>query len=89
MRGLRISPGKRRAALAIGGAILLASCGERGQVYQRPPAEVRDLLRTVEVPLYMFGDTAETDVVVDASDPARIVWKITADESPLMRFRQR
>ena len=65
----------------------VASCGKgQGEVYQRPPSEVRDLLRTVEVPLYMFGSSAETGAVVDASDPATIVWKITADESPLMKF---
>jgi len=65
----------------------VASCGkDPGEVYQRPPSEVRDLLRTVEVPLYMFGNTADTQFTVDASDPAKVIWKVTADDSPLMRF---
>ena len=55
-------------------------------MYQRPPAEVRDLQRTVEVPLYMFGSSADTDALVDSSDPSAIGWKITADESSLMTF---
>ena len=60
----------------------VASC-ERGQgeVYQRPPAEVRDLLRAVKVPLSMCGSGADTDALVDSSDPSAIGWKITADES--------
>ena len=40
-----------RTILIAVAAMAIASCGEQGEVYQRPPAEVRDLLRTVEVPL--------------------------------------
>ena len=82
----RVIRGWRGAAIMVA-ALMLGACERgKGEVYQRPPSEVRDLLRTVEVPLYMFGDTAQTDAVVDASDPAKIVWKITADDSALMRF---
>ena len=75
-----------RTILIAVAAMAIASCGEQGEVYQRPPAEVRDLLRTVEVPLYMFGSSAATDALVDGSDPSAIAWKITADERPLMTF---
>ncbi len=64
----------------------LASCSEDGEVYERPASEVRELLRTVEVPLYMFGNRIETDAIVDVSDPYKVVWKVTSDDSPLMRF---
>ena len=42
-------------------AVLLVGCGGKGQVYDRPPGQVRDLMRTVEIPLYVFGSSAETD----------------------------
>ena len=77
----------RRIILIAVAALALAACDKgQGEVYQRPPAEVRDLLRTVEVPLYMFGSSADTQSTLDASNPATIVWKITADDSPLMKF---
>lgn len=76
-----------RGGAIMAAALALASCERsKGDVYQRPPSEIRELLRTVEVPLYMFGSSAETDAEVDSSDPATIVWKITADDSPLMKF---
>jgi hypothetical protein len=68
-------------------AIALAGCEEPGELYQRPQAEVHDLLRTVEVPLYMYGSSTDTEAVVDGSDPAKMVWKITADEHSLMTFK--
>ena len=86
MRRLRILVSGWRVAVTVGAAVLAAGCGKPGEVYQRPPNEVRDLLRTVEVPLYMFGNTADTQFAVDASDPAKVIWKVTADDSPLMRF---
>lgn len=89
MRRLRLSVFVRRATLIAGAAMLVAGCGKQGEAYQRPPAEVRDLLRTVEVPLYMFGSSAETDALVDGSDPSAISWKIVADDSPLMTFTAR
>ena len=64
----------------------LSGCNEPGELYQRPQAEVHDLLRTVEVPFYMFGNTADTDAVVDGSDPGKMVWKIKADDYNLMTF---
>ena len=67
-------------------AAALSGCNEPGELYQRPQAEVHDLLRTVEVPLYMFGTTADTQAVIDGSDPARMVWKIKANEYNLMKF---
>ena len=68
-------------------ALAIAACSRQaGEVYQRPPGEVRDLLRTVEVPLYMYGNSTDTQSTVDASDPSSIVWKITADDHPLMKF---
>ena len=63
--------------------VLLAACGT-GEVYDRPPDQVRDLLRTVEMPLYVFGSSADTDAVIDTSDPTRIVWKIKANGSNVM-----
>jgi len=89
LRRWRISAGTWRAALIVGAAIAVTSCDQPGELYQRPPAEVRDLLRTVEVPLYMFGSSAETDAIVDGSDPAAIAWKITADQRSLMTFTAR
>lgn len=62
---------------------LLAACG-KGEVYDRPPDQVRDLLRTVEMPMYVFGSSADTDAIIDTSDPARIVWKIKANGSNVM-----
>ena len=67
-------------------ALALAACNEPGELYQRPAAEVHDLLRTVEVPLYMLGSNADTRASVDASDPSKVVWKVRADDSPLMTF---
>ncbi len=65
----------------------VGSCDKRpGEVYQRPPGEVRELLRTVEVPLYMFGSSADTQSTVDASNPSAIVWKITDDDYSLLKF---
>ena len=64
--------------------LLLAACA-KGEVYDRPPDQVRDLLRTVEMPLYVFGSSADTDAIIDSSDPARIVWKIKANGSNVMR----
>lgn len=64
----------------------LTGCNEPGELYQRPQAEVHDLLRTVEVPFYMFGNSADTDAVVDGSDPAKVVWKIKANDYNLMKF---
>ncbi len=64
----------------------LSGCNEPGELYQRPQAEVHDLLRTVEVPLYMFGTSADTDAIVDGSDPAKVIWKIKADDYDLMKF---
>ena len=64
----------------------LSGCNEPGELYQRPQTEVHDLLRTVEVPFYMFGNTADTDAVVDGSDPAKVIWKIKADDYNLMKF---
>ena len=66
-------------------AALLAGCGGKGEVYDRPPEQIRDLLRTVEMPMYVFGSSAETDASVDASDPAKMVWKITANGSNVMK----
>lgn len=65
---------------------MLFGCNEPGELYQRPQAEVHDLLRTVEVPLYMFGNTADTDAIVDGSDPAKVIWKIKANDYNLMKF---
>ena len=67
-------------------AMAVVGCNEPGELYQRPQAEVHDLLRTVEVPLYVFGNTTDTQAVVDGSDPAKMVWKITADDYRLMSF---
>ncbi len=67
-------------------AVAVAGCNEPGELYQRPQGEVHDLLRTVEVPLYMFGTTADTEAIIDGSDPAKVVWKIKADDSNLMKF---
>ncbi|MEO7410287.1 MAG: hypothetical protein ABIU10_03065 [Sphingomicrobium sp.] len=64
----------------------LAGCNDPGELYQRPQAEVHELLRTVDVPLYMFGTTTDTQAIIDGSDPARMVWKITADDYSLMKF---
>lgn len=64
----------------------LAGCDEEGEVYQRPSPEVHDLLRTVEVPLYMFGNSTTTRAAVDASGPAKVIWQVTSDDSPLMTF---
>ena len=64
--------------------VLLAGCG-KGEVYDRPPEQVRDLLRTVEVPLYVFGSSADTDAVLDSSDPAKMVWNISANGSRVMK----
>ncbi|MES2903359.1 MAG: hypothetical protein V4696_04160 [Pseudomonadota bacterium] len=66
--------------------LAVAGCDGPGEVYQRPQAEVHDLLKTVEVPLYMFGNNADTDAVVDGSDPAKMVWKIKANDYNLMTF---
>lgn len=77
----------RRGAAVLAAALLIAACDRgKGEVYQRPPNEVHDLLRTVEVPLYMYGNTADTQATVDASDPAAVVWKVTADDHSLMKF---
>lgn len=76
-----------RGGAILAALLLLAACDRgKGEVYQRPPNEVRDLLRTVEVPLYMYGNTADTQATVDASDPAAVVWKVTADDHSLMKF---
>lgn len=75
----------RFSIVALLGAAV-AGCNEPGELYQRPPAEVRDLLRTVEVPLYMFGSSTDTQASVDVSDPAKVVWKVTSDGSSLMWF---
>ena len=85
MRQLRDKRGAWRVALIVVGGVVIVGCNEQGEVYQRPPTEIRDLLRTVEVPLYMFG-SADTESSVDGSNPAKIAWKITADERPLMTF---
>lgn len=66
--------------------MLVASCGEQGEVYPRPQTEIRDLLRTVDVPLYIFGSSADTQVEVDGADPTKIIWKVTADDHPLLAF---
>lgn len=79
MRGLKIAIGAW-LAMALGG------CDEPRDIYQRPPPEIHELLRTVEVPLYMFGSSADTRSTVDSSDPSKVVWKISADDSPLMKF---
>ena len=67
-------------------AVLLAACGGKGEVYDRPTDQVRDLLRTIEVPLYVFGNSADTNAVLDASDPAKLVWKVTANDSNVLKF---
>ena len=67
-------------------AMLIAGCGKGGQVYNRPPDQVRDLLRTVEVPLYMFGSSADTESILDSSDPAKLVWKIKANDYSVLKF---
>ena len=67
-------------------SLALAGCDEPGELYQRPRAEVHELLRTVEVPLYMYGESTDTQAVVDGSDPAKMVWKITANDYNLMKF---
>ena len=64
----------------------LAGCNEPGDVYPRPPAQVHELLRTVEVPLYMFGSNTDAQASVDASDAAKVVWKVTSDGGSLMSF---
>ncbi len=66
-------------------AAFLAACKEEGEVYDRPPDQVRDLLRTTELPLYVFGSSADIDAVLDTSDPARLAWKILADGSNVMK----
>ena len=87
MRRLRTTVGMLRAMAIVAAGIAIAACGKgQSEVYQRPPGEVRILLHTVEVPLYMFGSSADTEAIVDSSNPSTIVWKITADESPLMKF---
>ena len=67
-------------------AMLLAGCGGKGEVYDRPTDQVRDLLRTIEVPLYVFGNSADTNAILDASDPAKLVWKVTANDSNVLKF---
>ncbi len=64
--------------------VLLAGCG-KGEVYDRPPEQIRDLLRTVEMPMYVFGSSADTNAIIDTSDPARIIWKIKANGSNVMK----
>ena len=78
----------QRKWMVVLGALALTSCGggEPGEVYPRKPAEIRELLRTVDVPLYIFGNTADTQVSVDGADPAKIIWKVTADDHPLLAF---
>lgn len=65
-------------------SVLLAACA-KGEVYDRPPGQVRDLLRTVEIPMYVFGTSADTDAIIDLSDPAKVVWKIKANGSNVMK----
>lgn len=77
---------RTRLAFIAGLAAALAACNEPGEVYSRPQAEIHDLLRTVEVPLYMFGTSTDTRASVEASDPARVVWKVTSDGGSLMSF---
>lgn len=67
-------------------ALLLAGCGDKGEVYDRPPDQVRDLLRTIEVPLYVFGSSADTDAILDASDPTKLIWKVKANDSNVLKF---
>ncbi|MEO7814724.1 MAG: hypothetical protein ABIR87_04690 [Sphingomicrobium sp.] len=65
-------------------SVLLAGCG-KGEVYDRPPDQVRDLLRTVEMPMYVFGSSTDTAAIIDTSDPARISWKVKANGSNVMK----
>lgn len=85
MRRLRTTVGLWRSGVVAIAGLAVAGCGE-GEAYDRPPAEVRELLRTVEVPLYMFGSSADTDAIVASSDPSTVTWKVTADERPLITF---
>lgn len=71
--------------VGVAAGLAVAGCSE-GEAYDRPPAEVREVLRTVEVPLYIFGSIADIDAIVDSVDPSTVTWKITADERPLMSF---
>ncbi|MEO5577920.1 MAG: hypothetical protein ABIR25_02565 [Sphingomicrobium sp.] len=84
---MQTTTGILRAMVIVAAGIAIAACGKhQSEVYQRPPGEIRQLLHTVEVPLYMFGGSADTEAIVDSSSSSTIIWKITADASPLMTF---
>ena len=58
---------------------------EQAQVFQRPVAEVRNLLKEVGLPPHVFGSVEKTFKVLTPS-PERMVWSITENVDEEIRY---
>jgi hypothetical protein len=58
---------------------------EQAQVFDRPTAEVRNLLKELDLPPHVFGSEPKTFKVLTPS-PETMVWSITANVNEEMRY---
>lgn len=75
----------RTLLLACTGAILLASCGEPGAVYQIPAKDMRQQLLGAKPPSILFGSHYTTTRSYKRGDGS-IVWTVSENNKPLFRF---
>ena len=58
---------------------------EQAQVFDRPPAEVRSLLKEIGLPPHVFGSVERTLTVLTPS-PEKMVWSITEPGEEELRY---
>jgi hypothetical protein len=69
----------------VAGLVVFTLWPERGQVFDRPTAEVRSTLAGLDLPPHVFGDVPKKVKVLTPS-PEMMVWSISENESEEVRY---
>lgn len=77
----------RNIIVAFGLVLILSGCGDafRGQSFDVPVSEAREILKRTEVPYDVLGSPDLRSTVIEKS-PTTLVWKVTLDGSEFMQF---
>jgi hypothetical protein len=84
MRG-NIAKGVGTLLAIVAGLLAFTYWPEQGQVFGRPPAEVRRTLEGLDLPPHVFGSEPKKVKVLTPS-PKTMVWSITENEDEEMRY---
>jgi len=77
----------RNIIAAFGLVLILSGCGDafRGQSFDVPVSEAKEILKRTEVPYDVLGSPDLRSKVIEKS-PTTLVWKVTLDGSEFMQF---